>query len=344
MEFQEESVQFNPNDDFTTRIITHINNRPIYQINVDDCPRYISPLPNIEYIGTIFNGKFHIFKLRDGEIPAEFQERFAHIDETAITVLSGKQSSDESQEIIVLLNRIPKFKFITNYNFKCIDLKNLTAAKGIVDILNADLHRTCPDFRINVDYVFALDDPSLVTAYTLPPKPTTILICLFKENNCVSSLELEKDSIVSNQIEISSLTLKSYERRQFNKLLRAVIILIAKAIEPTTEKVGSIAINPISAFIMLNFFNAEYTNRENKISLDKNSTFDDVKLAMTSVSSIWTSIILNDENIQNAMRVFNETIDKVNCGPLEPLDVIAKGTKRKTKTKNKTRTKTKTKK
>lgn len=343
MEFQEESMQFNPNNDFTARIITHINNRPVYQINVDDCPRYISLLPHIEYIGTIFNGKFHIFKLRDGEIPAEFQERFAHIDETAITVLSGKQSSDESLQIINLLNRIPNFKFISNYSFRCIDLKNLAEAKGIVDILNADLHRTCPDFRINVDYVFALDDPSLVTA-SLPLNPNTMLLCLFKENNCVSSLELEKDSIVSNQIEISSHTLKSYERRQFNKLLRAVIILIAKAIEPTTEKVGSMAINPISAFMMLHFFNAEYMNREKKISLDKNSTFADIDSAMTKVNSIWTSIILNDENIQNALRVFNETIEKINCGPLVPLAVTAKGTKSKTKTKTRTKTKTKTKK
>jgi len=344
MEFQEESMQFNPKNDFTTRIMTHINNRPVYQINVDECPRYISLLPHIEYIGTIFNGKFHIFKLKDGEIPADFQARFALIDERAITILSGKQSSDESLQIINLLNRIPNFKFISNYYFRCIELQNLADAKGIVDILNADLHRTCPDFRINVDYVFALDDPSLVTALTLPPNPNTILICLFKENNCVSSLELEKDSIVRNQIEISSQTLKSYERRQFNKLLRAVIILIAKAIDPTTEKVGSMAINPISAFIMLHFFNAEFMNPEKKISLDKNSTFDDIDSAMMKVDSIKTSIILNDENIQNALRVFNETIEKINCGPLVPLAVTAKGTKRKTKTKTKTRTNTKTKK
>ena len=317
-----ESDLFRPNSEFITRKITQVNEKYIYQINIDDCPRYISVNINIEYIGAIYNDQFHVFKLTDGAIPEDFQAQFAYIDEEKINILSGKlklktKTYDNifaKEDIIDSLNNIPDFLFISTDEFECIDFKNLDTAKIIIEQLNVDLHRTCPNFSLNIDYVFSLSDPSIVTTFTQPsPLANTILLCLFNGNNCVSSLELELyDDILS----ISSRTNELYQERKFNKLLRSVIIIIAKAIVPSFNSVESLAVNATSAYLMLHSFNAVYIDSTNQIVLDKNSSYEDIKAVRDKPKIIISRVELNDENIQNAVAVFNETIGRVNCGPL----------------------------
>jgi hypothetical protein len=317
MAFEEKSVLFRPNGEFTTQRITTVNRQNVYRVNLDDCPRYISLNPDIEYIGLIRHSKFHVFKLTDGEIPEDFQANFSHFDEGKINILSGKVTKEGSWEIKKgILNSfklIPNFLFIHSYEFllSCVRFRNLDMAKQIITVLNADLHRMCPNFTLNIDYVFSLPDPSIVTAYTLPAYASTLLLCLFNDNNCVSSLEIEIDR---RDLTISSRTNTPYENRKFNKLLRATIIIIAKAIEPKMQNVLSEAITDISAYLMIHSFNAVYENDE--IKIDKNSTFAEVSAVMDERKSITSGVELNDENIRNAVAVFNETISRVNCGPL----------------------------
>jgi hypothetical protein len=317
MAFEEKSILFKPNSEFTTQKITTVNRQNVYRVNLDDCPRYISLNANIEYIALIRHSKFHVFKLTDGEIPEDFQSHFANLDEEKINIFSGKLIKEDSweikKEITNSFKLIPNFLFIHSYEFlmSCVKFRNLDMAKQIITVLNADLHRMCPNFSLNIDYVFNLPDPSIVTAYSLPAYASTLLLCLFNDNNCVSSLEIEIDR---RDLTISSRTNKSYENRKFNKLSRAVIIIISKAIEPKIQHVLSEAITDISAYLMIHSFNAVYEDA--KIKIDKNSTFAEVSSALNERKSITSGVELTDENIQNAVAVFNETIGRVNCGPL----------------------------
>jgi hypothetical protein len=321
-------ILFKPSGEFTTQKITTVNRQNVYRVILDDCPRYLSINPNIEYIGLIYNDKFHVFKLTDGEIPEDFQSHFSNLDEEKINIFSGKLIKENSweikKEITNLFKLIPNFLFMYRYDFniKCIRFRNLDTAKQIITVLNADLHHTCPNFSLNIDYVFNLPDPSFITAFSLPAYASTLLLCLFIDNNCVSSLEVEIDK--HRNLTISSRTDKPYQERKFNKLLRAVIIIIARAIEPEMKNVMSEAVTDTSAYLMIHSFNAVY--EDDKIIIDKNSTFDEVTAALNELLSITSGVALTDENVQNAVAVFNETLGRVNCGPLTAT-ATAKGLK-----------------
>jgi hypothetical protein len=129
---------------------------------------------------------------------------------------------------------------------------------------------------------------------------------------------------------ISSRTSKYYEGRKFNKLLRAVLLIIAKEINKKCQIINSYAINPISAFVMIKRLNAEFKGR---ILLNKNSSFEDIKTFMDSNpdEGLLTKTELNAENIQNATAVFFETIREINCGPLVSETESKAGGKRKSK-------------
>lgn len=222
------------------------------------------------------------------------------------------------KEITNSFKLIPNFLFIYRYDFiiSCVKFRNLDTAKQIVTDLNVDLHHTCPNFSLNIDYVFSLPDPSLVTAYSENVKASKLLFCLFFDNNCVSSLEIDIVDVM-NKIIISSRTNELYQERKFNKLLRAVAIIIARAIDPTMQIVTSEAVSAISAYLMIHRFNAVYKDEQGVPILDKNSTYDDVLAEMKKpIGYIESTVDLTDENIQNAITVFNETVDRVNCGPL----------------------------
>jgi hypothetical protein len=283
----------------------------------------------------------HVFKLTDGEIPEGYKSHFSYINDDKIGILSGKHRPDNwsqiRKDILNSFKDIPNFEFIKNIIIPCIGFRNLDTAKAIINDLNTDLHLTCPNFSLNIDYVFSLPDPSLVTAYSENIRASKLLLCLFIGNNCISSLDLDIGD-VRHEISISSRTYKPYEARKFNKLLRSVSIIIAKAIDPTMQFVTSDAINPISAYLMIHSLNAVYKDNQGHPILDKNSTFDEISAEMKKTKDIESSVELNDENIQNAVDVFNDTIGRVNCGPLIDTDTaVAKGlrTRRHSKKHNK---------
>jgi hypothetical protein len=327
---KEESVIFRPNSELTTQRITTINRQIVFRLIYDDCPRYISLNADIAFIGLIHDDKLHVFKLTDGEITEGYKSHFLHITDEKIGILSNKHRPDNWQkirkDIMNSFKDIPNFEFISYIKLQCVGFKNLDTAKQIITVLNADLHHTCPDFSLNIDYVFSLPDPSLVSSYSENVKASKLLLCLFLDNNCVSSLEIDIED-AHNKINISSKTNDLYQERKFNKLLRAVVIIIAQAIEPTIQIIVSEAINTISAYLMIHSFNAVYNDEQGVPILDKNSTYDEVFAAMKkAIGYIDSTVYLTDENIQNAVAVFTETIGRVNCGPLTAT-ATAKGLK-----------------
>lgn len=84
-----------------------------------------------------------------------------------------------------------------------------------------------------------------------------LLLCLNIRKNgkihCISSISCK---IKGGEMEISSKTHRDYEGKKYNLLLRSAMILLAYNIRPIT-KIVSRAINPISAFSMVKYFNAK---------------------------------------------------------------------------------------
>lgn len=330
------SVVFNPDpEEINIHGLTRVNNQIIYQVNTRDCIRYISIDGNIEYVGFIFNEKLHIFSLVTREIPDEMKRYFFHINEEILNILTNKVNNAKSMiKIINSFKKIPNFVFIHKHKLKCIHFRDLTEVKARIKDLNAALHQTCPGFSLNIDYIYRLSNPTIVSVFSVPFDGNTLLLCLFNGNNCISSLELNINT--PNDISISSRTNKLYENRKYNKLLRAIIIIIAKLIDTAIQRINSEAINPVSAYLMLHSFNAIYINRVTKKILNKYSTYEEIEDELNSSESrsIVSSIELNDENNANARRVFEEIIENINCGPVTEGGVVTLpkiGGRRKTK-------------
>lgn len=330
-----ESVLFNSHgEEINIHYLTRVNRQIIYQINARDCIRYITlDDANIEHIGFVYGDKLHIFRLVDGEIPDELKSHFFHIDEEKMNILSNKIKPPEwektRKELVKYLDHIPNFIYLRENEIKCQQFRELNETKALIEQLNELLHQTCPGYSLNIDYIFRLRDPSTVSTFSSPFDANTLLLCLFNGNNCVSSLELDIDTNLYQHISISSKTNKLYEKRKYNKLLRAVIIIIAKTIDPVIKIIVSEAVNSISAYLMLHSFNAVYKNRETNKILDRDSTFDEIKAEMESREdeSIVSRVELTDENIENAHRIFERIIENINCDPVT--DAAAKGIKTK---------------
>ena len=85
------------------------------------------------------------------------------------------------------------------------------------------------------------------------------LLCLYYEGNCVSSIKLNFVFDEKTEIVIESKTHDSYQRKKYNTILRVVLLLLAEYIVckddgDAPKVVQSLAINPISAWVLLNNF------------------------------------------------------------------------------------------
>jgi hypothetical protein len=339
----ENIVVFSNNSLLNIQKKTNINGKNIYQVDLGRCLRYISTEDNIVYIGIIYNNALNVFNLiEDGVFTDDFKSEFEMINENRVLyILTNRitNSNDRTfyNSIIKFFESIPNFSYIGKDELFCKDLINLDEAKEIINDLNIELNKTCPNFKINVDYVFNFKDPSIVALFDPDDEyyRDHLLLCLFNGNNCVSSLtihlnkNLDEDN--SSEISFDSKTDEHYEGRKFNKLLRAVIIIIAKALDENARFILSGAINPISALLMLKNFNAISDVRK----INKDSTFNDIKKVIDSskYESVNTRVDLIDENVENARNVFNRTLNEINCST----NVVAGGKCNKNYSKRKTR-------
>ena len=174
--------------------------------------------------------------------------------------------------------------------------------------LNLELEQV--GFEMLVDFKFAMKE-GLVTEFDSDDDEIeSILLCLYTKNleslnQCVSSVEIAI-GFNNNAIEILSRTKKEYEGKKYNKLLRAVVILLAGI--TNQKKVVSEATNPISAWLFLNTFHAkiETVGKRKPVII---RTFSDLLPLMKNGRSLITSVDVTDEsNLANAKRVFSECV------------------------------------
>jgi len=152
-----------------------------------------------------------------------------------------------------------------------------------------------------------MDKNTEVTAHhTLTPK--TLLLCIFRNNICVSSMIID---YYNGAIEIFSRTKRGHDGNKLNKLLRAVIIIIGKNIQTDAAYIRSEAANPISAYLMVKYFNAE--DPGGKVEF---STYEEFRKYAEKHGNLMVTVNLNDANIENAKKVFDKIInhdDELKC-------------------------------
>ena len=152
-----------------------------------------------------------------------------------------------------------------------------------------------------------MDKNAQITAHhALYPK--TLLLCVFRNNICVSSIIID---YYNGAIEIFSRTKRGHNGNKLNKLLRAVIIIIARTINTDAAYIRSEAANPISAYLMVKYFNAE--DAGGKIEF---STYEEFRKYAEKHDNLMVTVALNDANIENAKKVFDKITnddDELKC-------------------------------
>jgi hypothetical protein len=184
-----------------------------------------------------------------------------------------------------------------------------------------------------------------------------LLLCLNENEECISSIILntQLNNILDNSsrnnseailnlykhnaphelvIELDSKTRTDKEGRNYNTLLRAVVIIIGKLLATNKiafAKITSQAINPVSAYLMIKF-NAKFrkTHHEvyflnfipigyHKVNIDEqikqDPTFENVKKIMNNseFKELWSDVVLSDENIKIAEKLFQTYVLKIKC-------------------------------
>lgn len=138
--------------------------------------------------------------------------------------------------------------------------------------------------------------------------PKTLLLCVFRNNICASSIIID---YYNGAIEIFSRTKRGHNGNKLNKLLRAVIIIIARTINTDAAYIRSEAANPISAYLMVKYFNAE--DAGGKIEF---STYEEFRKYAEKHDNLMVTVALNDANIENAKKVFDKITnddDELKC-------------------------------
>jgi hypothetical protein len=184
--------------------------------------------------------------------------------------------------------------------------------KKILDKLNIALG--CIDFKISIDYVFQMDTNTYINID--PFENNTLLLCMFDKNSCISSLRIYYTDY-TGEIDIASKTSAKYEGNKLNKLnklLRSIIIIISKHLYPFSKYIKSSAINPTSAYLMLEYLNALPVD-SSMLPLDiKLNSYDEINKYFIENGGLITKVELTDANIENAQNVFDKTIKEIKCG------------------------------
>jgi hypothetical protein len=324
----------------------------IYKIQTyedEKCVKYIIINENVKYIGYFNSGIFYIVNITNDEFTTD--EEFSESIKQEIADIVGDDnippfnflhystnSKPLLKNLIETLKKVNNFQLI-NSNNHCHEaqIKNPELNDQLA-ILNEMVEGL--GYRIDVDYVHTLETNSKVTSYRYIEN-NIVLLCIFKDNNCVSSLTLQ---IKNDHINIDSLTNMLYRGKHLNKILRAVIIIISKKISPKIKYITSIGANSISSYLMIKYFNAKVVNGGDLGYYDDDDDDDDDDDAherearekrkqrkqrrdkyiqeklnkenpllfrnIENTGSIVTEVVLNPENIQNAMNEFVETVTK----------------------------------
>lgn len=263
---------------------------------------------------------------------------------------------------------------------------NIDGAILRLNELNRMLQSKCPSLEVRLNYF--INQPGILsTFYT----ENLLTLCLYNQGNCIASImcklenyplfgmtdeDFERERPIPNSFEISSETNISVQGRKFNKLLRAVLIIISNQITvtknpqirlepledvpppppsqslllprlpppptmpissamrgPAIQHILSQAINPISAWLSINYYNAEiiepaFIQYIRDIEIKQNRKIEKIPQSLIEAymkdrRDINTKIDLTDVNINKAFEEFKlilnstDVKDIIKCSNVE---------------------------
>jgi len=266
---------------------------------------YFQTIVSPKYIGYIDNSNFIVVNLEDDFFDEQFKNEFDFLNEKNINILAMRSIVEEANQIKKrnlrkTLRKINNFNFIESNSIYTQETHKYNDANVKLTELNAILN--CIDYEIKLNYVFEMENDIEVSSYS--NTPITLLLCIYHKKNCISSLSIKyKDT----KIIIESNTHKNHEGKKLNKLLRSVIIIIAKNMFPSAKSISSDAIDPASAYLMMKYFNAV---DEKNVGIDTYKTYENISDVMKKNEFIESFVYLTDVNIDNAKSVFQTIVDK----------------------------------
>jgi len=143
-----------------------------------------------------------------------------------------------------------------------------------------------------------------------------LLLCLYIKDTkqCVSSIEIYEQG---NNISINSSTNKNYEGRKYNILMRAAVIDIFG--DSPYRNVESLAVNPISAYILLTKFNGKIVDEdENLLKSPITVDFLNEYYNLPRHKDLKILVEMSEQNIATAKNVFHDTLSKITNIPDDP--------------------------
>ena len=112
---------------------------------------------------------------------------------------------------------------------------------------------------------------------------------------------------------IDSNTGSLYEGKKINQLLRAVIIISAKAINPEILYIRSNAVSPTSLYLLIKYFNGIILNDDDDTIettlTSSNITHEKSRQYIKENGGKMIYIDLNSKNIETAFSVFDNLVD-----------------------------------
>ena len=285
-----------------------------------------------QFVGLLYNKKIYIFNLdyssdiipesllNLGDKNIEIKKLIQEYD----TIQNSRSKNLKFSEIKnILEHNIENFKFLNI--FLCHKYINLNKAHSLIKDLNNKLNKFCDNSKKNtlsLNYVFDLENKNAIKKKfdvsqiegTSIIDENSLLLCYFNENNCVSQilLSLEDDLNDKKFLSIDSNTSSLYEGKKLNQLLRAVIIIIAKAINPEILYIRSNAVSPTSLYLLIKYFNGIILNDDDTIETtltSSNITHEKSRQYIKKNGGKMIYIDLNSKNIETASSVFDNLVD-----------------------------------
>ena len=310
--------------------VNKINGNSIYRITITGCNYYFFG-NNKKYILVPIRDKNYIYKLDNDieELPKDIE---AINMAQKLNFEKEKEDIEDWQKWQDLIDTLAKDNILYFDPDECPTANlNLEKANTKLIELNAFLQQKCSNLSLYLDYVYNHKTDSTLELYErfieeYSDGPYSLVLCLYNDNHCISSITITIDGI---ELSIDSRTHTDYESRKYNILLRSIIIIISKYLSSDITYIKSVAINPASAYILMQYLGGKlfkydginlghYNKKFLEFSKEKGMPLyqpdtDYKKLfelykKQGTFEVLVIEIELNDDNIQNAYNKFHDLL------------------------------------
>ena len=319
-----------------TKLITEpikvntINSNSIYRITIKGCNYYFFG-NNKKYVLVPIRNKNYIYKL-DNDIEELPKDLEAINKAQKINFEKEKEDIEDWQEWQDLMDTLATDNILYFDPDECPAANlNLDKAKTKIIELNAFLQQKCSNLSLYLDYVYNHKTDSTLELYErfieeYSDGPYSLVLCLYNDNHCISSITITIDGI---ELSIDSRTHTDYESRKYNILLRSIIIIISKYLSSDITYIKSVAINPASAYILMQYLGGKlfkydginlghYNKKFLDFSKEKGMPLYEPGTDYKKLFELYKKqgtfevlvieIELNDDNIKNAYNKFHDLL------------------------------------